>query len=187
MTTKSRTTTIALSHDKGLSLFEKFALVIASSGLLILSAKLMLPIFSIHMTFQPFAVIALGIFLGPRLAVAATMAYILEGAAGLPVYADSLSYPGLSFLMKPSAGFIISFPIAAYVAGFLAEKGWTSSLMKTTALFTASYIVMYVLGSVYLASFIGLGLTMKTIAALIPADMAKIGLGATATRLFSKN
>lgn len=186
MMTQHKSTTISYAGDRSLSLWEKIALVIVSSGLLILSAKIMVPVFNVPITMQPFTVICLGIALGPRLALAATLTYILEGAAGLPVYADSLSYPGMAVLMKPSAGFILSFPFTAFIAGYLTEKGWTKNLFQALGLFVIGYTIMYICGVAYLMSFIGLSLALQNMLAWVPADLAKIGLGAAGARLFSR-
>lgn len=180
-----KTMTTIIEGRKSLGFFEQMALVLLGSGLLVLSAKCMVPILNVPLTMQPLAAISLGLILGPRLAVLATLAYIFEGAMGLPVYADSLSYPGFAVFAKPSAGCIFSFPIAAFIAGSLAAKGWTESIFKATLLFVFSYAIIYTFGTLYLIQFVGVELGLQTMTAWIPADLAKIGIGVTATRLLS--
>lgn len=186
MITQQKVRTTSLIQDQSLSLFEKLAIIIASSGLLVLSAKMMVPFWPVSLTFQPLAVITLGIVLGPRMALGATVAYLLEGTAGLPVFADSLSYPGLAMLTKPSAGFLISFPIAAFVAGVLAEKGWTSTWLKSTALFAVAYTIMYGMGVSWLAGLFGLEIAFQNMLLWIPGDLAKVGLGVASISLYNK-
>ncbi len=186
MTTQQQIRTATFINDQTLSHFEKLALVIFSSGLLILSSKTMVPFYPIPITLQGLAVISLGIILGPRLALAATLTYLAEGAAGFPVFADSISYPGLAVLAKPSAGFLMSFPIAAFTVGYLAEKGWTNTWTKTVALFLAGYAIMYSLGMAWLISFVGADMAMQSMFVWLPGDIAKIGLGVTGTQLYIK-
>jgi predicted membrane protein len=61
--------------DQTLSVLEKVALVLASSALIVLSGKIMVPFWPVAMTMQTFAVIALGVVLGPRLALAAALSW----------------------------------------------------------------------------------------------------------------
>ena len=176
----------AFIDDQTLNYIEKIALAGLGSILLVLCAKLMVPFWPVAMTLQPLVVIGLGVVLGPRLALAATLAYLAEGAAGLPVFADSLSYPGLAMLTKPSAGFLLGFPIAAYVVGFLAEKGWTQSWLKSLGLFAIGNAVIYSFGMTWLAGFVGAGVAIQNMLLWLPAEAAKICLGVTATRLYVK-
>ena len=79
-----------------------------------------LPWTPVPMTMQPFAVLLVGLLLGPGLGAAAMAAYLLEGAAGLPVFV-----PGFGGLLPlgPSAGYLLSYPLVAGLVGML----WQSS------------------------------------------------------------
>ncbi len=72
------------------------------------------------MTMQPFGVLLVGLLLGPGLGAAALAAYLLEGAAGLPVFV-----PGFGGLLPlgASAGYLLSYPLAAAVTGRLWRTG----------------------------------------------------------------
>ena len=89
-------------------------------------------------------------------------------------------------LTKPSAGFLISFPIAAIVAGVLAEKGWTSTWLKSTALFAVAYTIMYGMGVSWLAGLFGLEIAFQNMLLWIPGDLAKAGLGVASISLYNK-
>jgi biotin transport system substrate-specific component len=75
-----------------------------------------LPWTPVPMTMQPFAVLLVGLLLGPGLGAAALAAYLLEGVAGLPVFV-----PGFGGLLPigPSAGYLLSYPLVAATAGAL--------------------------------------------------------------------
>lgn len=185
MITQQKLTTKVYVQSQSLRLLEKLAIVLAGSGLLILSAKLMVPFWPVAATMQTLVVVTLGMALGPRLGLAATLTYLAEGMIGFPVFADSLSYPGFALLMKPSAGFLISFPIAAYVAGVLVQKGWTATLLKTVAIFAISFALIYGIGMAWLISLIGFKLAVSNMLLWIPGEFAKIGLGVTAAKLLN--
>lgn len=72
-------------------------------------------------TMQTFAVLLLGMTLGPLAGAAAMVLYLLEGAAGLPVFAPS-GLPGLAHLVGPTAGFLFAYPVAAAAAGLMLRK-----------------------------------------------------------------
>ncbi len=78
------------------------------------------PVGPVPITLQTLAVILSGLVLGPWRGFAATSLYLLVGFAGLPVFAGGTG--GLGVLAKPSIGYLLSFPIAALVAGALAQR-----------------------------------------------------------------
>lgn len=78
------------------------------------------PVGPVPITLQTLAVILSGLVLGPWRGFAATSLYLVVGFAGLPVFAGGAG--GLGVLAKPSIGYLLSFPIAALVAGALAQR-----------------------------------------------------------------
>jgi biotin transport system substrate-specific component len=74
--------------------------------------------FGVPITFQTLAVMLTGLVLGPGRGFAAVGLYVLLGLAGLPIFSQGRS--GLGILAGPSAGYIIAFPIAAGIVGWLA-------------------------------------------------------------------
>lgn len=186
MTTKSTTMPPILIDEKSLGIVGKFTLIILGSLLMTLSAKIAIPFWPVPSTLQSLAVVMLGIFLGPRLALGATMAYLLEGMVGIPVFADSLSYPGFAIFAKASAGFLISFPMAAYIAGWLAERGWINTTIRSFVLFALCTLVIYGIGMPWLIAFIGSELAWQNFLQWIPGNLAKVGLGMSVVRLYSR-
>lgn len=95
-----------------------------------------------------------GAWLGTRQGVAAVIAYLALGFAGLPVFATPLCGPAA--LMGPTAGYLVSFPMAAAISGLLAERGWTGK--RVFASFISQYaanIFIVAFGALWLSASIG--------------------------------
>lgn len=126
----------------------------AAVALLIAASKVSFAIGPVPLTMQTFAVALVGAWLGTRQGVAAVTVYLALGFAGLPVFATPLCGPAA--LMGPTAGYLVSFPLAAAISGFLAEKGWTGK--KVFASFInqyASNIFIVFFGALWLSASIG--------------------------------
>ena len=92
-----------------------------------------LPWTPVPMTMQPFGVLLVGLLLGPSISAAAMAAYLLEGAAGLPVMV-----PGFGGLLPlgASAGYLLSYPLAAALAGLIftrPRRGFAGALFAASA------------------------------------------------------
>ncbi|WP_411376344.1 biotin transporter BioY [Arthrobacter sp. MPF02] len=98
-----------------LGLIAVFAALVAGSALV---PGLAVNGFGVPITFQTLAVMLTGLVLGPGRGFAAVALYVLLGLAGLPIFSQGRS--GLGILAGPSAGYIIAFPIAACLVGWLA-------------------------------------------------------------------
>lgn len=114
-----------------LSLTQNLLLIVAGSLLVALCAQISLPLpFSpVPLTGQTFAVLLLGATFGARRSAAALLLYLTEGAAGLPVFAPEGAL-GLARLVGPTGGYLLAFPAAAFLAGWLVEcaarrRWWT--------------------------------------------------------------
>src|SRR5713101_6661191 len=84
-----------------------------------------LPFTPVPFTLQPMIVLLGGAALGSRLGMSSQALYIVLGLAGLPVFAASPVLPqGFARLLGPTGGYLMSYPIAAFVAGYLAERGF---------------------------------------------------------------
>ena len=103
-------------HGTDLGLIAVFAALVAGAALV---PGLALNGFGVPITFQTLAVMLTGLVLGPARGFAAVGLYTLLGLAGLPIFSQGRS--GLGILAGPSAGYIIAFPIAAGVVGWLAS------------------------------------------------------------------
>ncbi len=173
------------THDpRAASLVFDFALVLAGSALIALSARVAIPLpFSpVPITGQTFAVLLVGAALGRWRGAAAVVAYLTEGAAGLPVFAGTHSGPAA--LLGPTGGYLFGFVPAAWLCGFLAERGWDRSIVGTTAAMVLGNIVIFAIALPWLARYVG----AANVWALgfwpfIPGDIVKIGLAAAALPL----
>lgn len=128
-------------------------LVIVGSALLTISAKIQQPFQSVPATLQPFAVLLIGAAFGARLAAATVIAYLAQGAAGLPVFASGA---GLAYMAGPTGGYLAGFLLAAIVVGCLAERGWDRSVGRTALAMVLGLTAIYACGVFYLSGLIGL-------------------------------
>src|SRR5215813_11616021 len=101
-------------------------IAIAASLFVALSAHIAIPLWftPVPITLQTFAVILVGLTLGSRRGFAALALYLAEGAAGLPVFAPGPA--GIAKLIGITGGYLMSYPIAGFLAGFLAERWHTA-------------------------------------------------------------
>jgi biotin transport system substrate-specific component len=98
-----------------LGLIAVFAALVAASAMV---PGIAANVFGVPITFQTLAVMLTGLVLGPGRGFAAVGLYTVLGLAGLPIFSQGRS--GLGILAGPSAGYIIAFPLAAAVVGWLA-------------------------------------------------------------------
>jgi biotin transport system substrate-specific component len=96
--------------------------VVAGSLFIALCAHIAIPLFftPVPMTLQPFAVLLVGLLLGPGMGAATCATYLMEGAAGLPVFTPQ-GAGGLLQLLGPTGGYLLSYPAAAAIAGALSR------------------------------------------------------------------
>jgi biotin transporter BioY len=131
------------------------ALILAGSLFIALSAQLAfrLPFTPVPITGQTFAVLLTGALLGSRRGALAALGYLGEGVSGLPVFASGGG--ALAHLMGPTGGYLAGFVLAAFVTGFLAERGWDRRVSTTLLAMLLGNIVIYVPGLIWLAAFVG--------------------------------
>jgi biotin transport system substrate-specific component len=125
-------------------------LALLGSALLAASAQVAVPMWPVPATLQSLVVLLLGALGGGRLGVAAVALYLAEGALGLPVFAAGTGGP--SALAGPTAGYLLGFLPAAWLAGVLTSGGvrWRQALGLL-----AAHLVLFVPGVLWLATFIG--------------------------------
>lgn len=162
------------------SLAWKLVLVLAGSALIALAAQVRIPLpFSpVPITGQTFAVLLVAAALG-RLGVGSVVAYLAEGAIGLPVFAGGGA--GVTTIVGPTGGYLIGFALAAALVGSAAERGWDRHLVTALAAMFIGEVAIYVCGLAWLARFVpseqllGAGLIP-----FIPGDLLKMVLAALA-------
>ncbi len=131
-------------------------LVLGGSLFVALSAQIALPLpFSpVPVTGQTLAVLLVGALLGSRRGALSVLAYLAEGAMGLPVFAAGGA--GILWLLGPTGGYLFGFIPAAFITGLLAERGWDRRIGSTLVMMLAGNLTLYALGVPYLASYVGL-------------------------------
>jgi biotin transport system substrate-specific component len=113
--------------------------ILAGSALVAACSHIALPLgfTPVPLTLQPFAVLLLGLLLTPRLAAATLGAYLLEGAAGLPVFAPGLAFgAGIAHLLGPTGGYLMAYPAAVALIAFLwrrSGRGYSAALLSAAA------------------------------------------------------
>jgi biotin transport system substrate-specific component len=154
-------------------------LVVAGTALLTLSAKIKLPLPYVPMTLQTLVVLLIGAAYGWLLSVTTVIAYLGEGAAGLPVFAGTVG--GLEPLMGPTAGYLFGFVAAAGITGWLSERGWDRSMPRLFVAMGMGHIVILAAGFAWLAFGIKLGVEKAWLVGVMPfiaASVIKNALGA---------
>lgn len=143
-----------------------------------------LPFTQVPFTFQPMVVLLGGLALGPRLGLASQVLYLVAGIAGLPVFAASATLPpGALRLMGPTGGYLMAYPLAAFLTGYLAERGLDRRYLTSVLAMLAGLVVVYTCGAAWLGLFaragtsapIGLHAALVTgVYPFIAADVLKL-------------
>jgi biotin transport system substrate-specific component len=106
-------------------------LVIVFSLFIAACAQFSIQIGPVPITGQSFAVLLTGALLGSRLGAAAVIAYLIEGALGLPFFAGGGA--GLVRFFGPTGGYLVAFPAAAFIVGAFSEHGWDKRYLTAMA------------------------------------------------------
>jgi biotin transport system substrate-specific component len=153
-------------------------LVVGGSLFVALSAQvtILLPGTPVPVTGQTLAVLLVGVLLGAARGAMTLALYLLEGALGLPFFAEGKAGAATLFL-APSAGYLWSFPIAAALAGALAERGWDRRPVTALLAMVAGNLVIYVAGLAWLSRYVGVeGALGMGLLPFLPGDLLKIAL-----------
>jgi biotin transport system substrate-specific component len=131
------------------------------------------------MTMQTLVVLLIGAAYGPKLGVATIAAYLIEGAAGLPVFAGPVG--GLAYMAGPTGGFLAGFVVAAFAMGWLCERGWDGSATRLFAAMMLGHAMILALGWAWLAFGLHLGMSKAWLVGVLPfiaGSVVKSALGA---------
>lgn len=113
-----QTKALSLDFNKTIVL-TRLLWVVAFTGLTFLGAKIEIPTEPVPYTLQTMFVLLSGAFLGPYLGALSQFIYLALGSAGLPVFAGPIA--GFSKLLGPTGGYLLAFPISAFVVGYLVK------------------------------------------------------------------
>jgi biotin transport system substrate-specific component len=140
--------------SRGWQRAERAAAVLFVTALTAAAAQVSMPLpfTPVPFTFQPMVVLLGGAALGARLGMTSQILYLALGIAGLPVFAASATLPpGAARLLGPTGGYLMSYPFAAFVAGYLAERGFDRRYITAVIAMAAGLAVVFVCGVVWLA------------------------------------
>ena len=162
------------------SVLRDAVLVLGGSLLIALSAQIAvrLPFSPVPVTGQTCAVLLVGAFLGSRRGMLSILAYLAEGAMGLPVFAGGGSGP--AWLVGPTGGYLLSFVAAAWAVGWLYEHLGDRSISGMVVVLLPGSAMIYLLGLPWLAHFVGADKALALgLIPFLPGDLIKIALAAS--------
>jgi biotin transport system substrate-specific component len=128
-------------------LLSNVAMVLIGTLLITAAAKINVPTWPVPVTLQSFAVAALAAAFGWRIGTATVIAYLVEGALGIPVFATG---GGIGYLVGPTGGFLLGFVPMAYVIGRAADLGGSSRVLMLTASMIIADALLFVVGYAWL-------------------------------------
>ncbi len=172
--------------------------VLVANGVLVLCSKFAIPLpwTPVPVTLQSFGVLLIAVLFGARASALAALLYLVEGAAGLPVF-QPFGAPAAARLFGPTAGYLLAFPIAAFIAGHLVERlrstaessgagapGW---LAFASVLLPADAIILFC-GWFWLATFVGATNAARLgIAPFLAGELLKLAAATTIARVLHTN
>jgi biotin transport system substrate-specific component len=171
------------------SLARNALLIIAGIALMTLAAKVKVPFYPVPVTLQTLALPLIAGALGARLGFATMIAYLAAGVAGAPVFANTPpAVAGPAYFFGPTAGYLVAYPIAAYLIGALTEGDKGRSLFRLFGAMVLGGVIVFTLGWLWLAFFAtlssgatGMGGAAAFVAGVqnfILADLVKAALAA---------
>ena len=160
---------------------ENTLLVFAASLLTGLAAQIAIPLpfTPVPVTGQTFAVLLTGAALGARRGFLAQVLYLVQGVSGLPVFAGGAM--GAAFLVGPTGGYLVAFPLAAALTGFLAERAWDRRFVTMFGVMLLGSSVIFALGAFGLTRFFPPSQVLAVgVLPFVPGDLVKSALAALA-------
>lgn len=160
-------------HADSFALTRQLLIVIGASLFVGLCARLSLPLpfTPVPLTMANFGVLAVGLTLGSRRGFAALCLYLLEGAAGLPVF--SAGALGAIHFFGPTGGYLMSYPLVAFLAGFIAERG-ARTFLRTAIASIIAESALFVLGVSWLAAMAHVSIGQAVQFGLYPFVFAEV-------------
>jgi biotin transport system substrate-specific component len=170
--------------DRWLTFGKQLAIVVGASAVIAVCARLVLPLpfTPVPLTLANFGVLLVGLSLGSKRGFAAASLYLAWGAMGLPVFSPA-GVGGIAQLFGPTGGYLLAYPVVAFVAGWLAERG-TSTFVRNVVAGVVAEVLLFASGIAWLQ--IATGSWQKAFAfGLAPflfAEVIKIMFAAAAAR-----
>ena len=125
---------------------------IIGSILIAIFAQISVPMYPVPMTGQTLALTVIGFALGRKAGTAAVLLYLVEGAIGMPVFANGAA--GYPILFGPTGGYLLGFIPTVWILGYFSDKGVLTSFWKSIAVALCATIVTFAFGLTQLAFFV---------------------------------
>ena len=160
---------------------------IAAANLLMVACAYIaipLPWTTVPFTMQNFGVAFIAVLLGARRSALVMALYLLEGAAGLPVF-QPFGLPGPARFFGPTAGYLLAYPAAAFLTGWLVERIAQRSIVQLAGALLAGQALIFAGAAAWLALGLGQGWTAAFWAGVAPfvlGDLVKMAMVIAAVR-----
>lgn len=180
MTTYAKADTLMEAALAPLDSVRSAGLVIVFSLFIAAAAQFSIQVGPIPITGQSFAVLLTGALLGSRLGAAALIAYLIEGAVGLPFFSP-IGAPGILRFLGPSGGYLVAFPAAAYITGAFAEHGWDKRYHTALAAMAIGSVIILLGGWAWFSVVTNsspIVVFYDAVGKFLPGDVIKIALAA---------
>ena len=147
---------------------------LVGGAMLAVSAHIQVPFWPVRLSMQTGVVLAIGLACGSRAGAAVVLAYLAEGAAGLPVFQGGA---GPAYLAGPTGGYLVGFLLAVIAVGALAERGAARHWPGTVAVLLLGVVLIYLPGVAWLAVLFGPGKSIAFgLTPFLPAEVCKLAL-----------
>jgi len=134
-----------------------------------------LPFSPVPVTGQTLGVLLIAMALGSARGTAVVLAYLAEGAAGLPVFAGGKA--GVAALIGPTGGYLFGFVAAALIIGYLSDRGWHAGYIKCIAAMTLGTAAIFACGLTWLSVYVPAGtLITAWLTPFVPGALVKIAI-----------
>lgn len=159
------------------------SIVVAGTLFVTFCAQISLPLYftPVPLTLQPFAVLVIGLLLSPQLAASTLAAYLAEGAIGMPVFSPSpLPLSGLAHLFGPTGGYLLSYPLAAFLISYLWRRSNRGFALALASAAVGNLVILSV-GALWLATLThasAQAIVTQAIVPFLPGDALKIAAAA---------
>ena len=165
-------------------ILKNIILLLLGTIILTISAKIQIPFWPVPMTMQTYVVLVIGMIYGFKLGFLTLLAYLIEGALGIPVFAKG---GGLIYLTGPTAGYLYGMLIASGVIGYYSERGLVKSPIDAILPLILGTNIIFVCGVGYLGSIIGYEKALIAgLLPFIPSEFFKIALALSTIGLLWK-
>ncbi len=146
-----------IGPQSGLSLrVKQILLVVVGILILAVAAKLKVPMYPVPITMGTFAVLTIGAAYGRSLGLATILGYMIVGALGFDVFANtSAGINGLDYMVGATGGYLVGYVLATLTLGALARRGWDRSWLWMAAAMLIGNLVIYIPGLCWLGFSFG--------------------------------